>query len=517
MTDTALRGTGPGIGPPDGDQPIPGAAAPAVDPVRTDPAAPLPDPVDPVPTHAALPLPHPPNPAPTHAALPLRDAVNPVWAGVALPADEVARHFAEHYAGIPATPLSRDEPAVTYQVPGSAMPALLGAYGAERRVRGWLPGLPDRADRAAAHRLAAAAISPVTVADPACAQVVSVPGDLTALPALTATPRDAGPYLTTGIVLAGDPDSDDVAMSVHRMLVLDATRLAIWMVPGRALRRLHQSAGRLAVSVNIGAPPAAMVASALGTAFLPAGVDKLSMAGALAGAPVRISAGVSQPVTVLADSEIVIEGYLDDTVADETLDGPPGVSLPEFLGYDGEARTGLPVITVTAVTTRRDPVFHAVIGPGREQSVILGLAGAVSVALSDTGPHGHLLHDLHFSAAGGGMLLLVAAVRKTRADDDGALADLAERILQQHFFVKLIVFTDPDVDIRAPEDVLWAMTTRSNLGTDARTISGFRPLPVDPSHGAAWGREGRSDRSFVDATTPFSLRHNVFRSFGRRS
>ncbi|CRK58159.1 UbiD family decarboxylase, blr3531 type [Alloactinosynnema sp. L-07] len=492
MTDI-LREPGQKTDPRPLDQPIPGVAVPAADSARTD-AAPSPrNTVDPVRLGAALSL---------------RDAVDPVAMDVVLPADEIARHFAEHFAGIPATPLTRDEPAVTYQVPGSAMPVLLGAYGAERRVRDWLPGLPDRTDRAAAHRLAAAAIAPVTVADPVCAQVVSMPGDLTALPALTATPRDAGPYLTTGIVMAGD-----VAMSVHRMLVLDATRLAIWMVPGRALRRLHESTGRLAVSVNIGAPPAAMVASALGTAFLPAGVDKLSMAGALAGAPARIATGVSQAVPVLADSEIVIEGYLDDTVADETLDGPPGVSLPEFLGYDGEARTGLPVITVTAVTTRRDPLFHAVIGPGREQSVILGLAGAVSVALSDTGPHGHLLHDLHFSAAGGGMLLLVAAVRKTSADDDGALADLAERILRQHFFVKLVVFTDPDVDIRAPEDVLWAMTTRTNLGTDTGTISGFGPLPVDPSHSATW-REGRSDRSFVDATTPFSLRHNVFRSFG---
>ncbi|WP_436498904.1 UbiD family decarboxylase domain-containing protein [Actinokineospora sp. HUAS TT18] len=442
-------------------------------------------------------------------ALSLRDAVGAVESGPTLPASDVAAHFVEHHAGLPATPLSRDEPALLYQVPGASMPVLVGAYGAEKRVCDWLPGFPDRVDGAAARKLVEAAVAPVTVVDPLCAQVVSRPGDLTALPALITTPRDAGPYLTTGLVCARD--AGEIAMSVHRILILDATRLAIWMVPGRALRRMHEAAGRLSVTVNIGAPPAAMLASALGTAFLP--VDKLAMAGALAGAPLRIAEAVSQPAPVIADSEIVIEGYLDDRVADETLDGPPGVSLPEFLGYDGEARTGLPVITVTAVTTRRDPWFHAVVGPGREQSVILGLAGALSVALSDTGPHGNLVHDLHFGAAGGGMLLLAVAVRKTCTEDDGVLADIAERILRQHFFVKLVVFTDPDVDIRSPEDVLWAITTRANLGTDTGTFSGFRPLPVDPSHRPTW-RGGSGDRSFIDATTPYALRHKVFRSFG---
>jgi 4-hydroxy-3-polyprenylbenzoate decarboxylase len=119
------------------------------------------------------------------------------------------------------------------------------------------------------------------------------------------------------------------------------------------------------------------------------------------------------------------------------------------------------------------------------------------------------------------MLLLIAAVRKTAADDDRAPAGIAERILRGHMFVKLVVFTDPDVDIRAPEDVLWAITTRANLGTDTATFTGFRPLPVDPSHSAAWGsargQDGGSQRSYVDATTPFSLRDKVFRSFGDRS
>ncbi|SDI36168.1 4-hydroxy-3-polyprenylbenzoate decarboxylase [Actinokineospora alba] len=420
--------------------------------------------------------------------------------------EDIAAHYADTFAGVPANSVSREEKLVRYRVRDSPIPVLLGLYGSAERVRRLLPGLPPAFTAATARAVVNAAQPPTRTAEPPCRQVRGL--TLHDLPALRATPRDAGPYLTMGLVYAEGHDT--IALSVHRMLVLDSTRLAMWMIPGRALRALHEQAGgRLPVSVNLGAPPAAMVASALSSALLPTG--KLDIAGALAGAPIALADAVSQPTSVLAESEIVIEGYLDTTTADEALSGPPAGSLPEFLGYDGDARTGLPVLTVTAVTTRRDPTFQAVIGPGREQSVILGLAGALSVALSaDT----DLISDLHYGPSGGGMLLLVVAVRKRSTEDDGRLGALARRIFEGHGFLKLIVFTDDDVDIRSTEDVFWAITTRANLGSDCATFTGFRPLGMDPSQRPEWGRGGAGDRTWVDATAPFARRGDVVRSFG---
>jgi 4-hydroxy-3-polyprenylbenzoate decarboxylase len=442
---------------------------------------------------------------------------------VSLPADRVAADFATRYAGIPANSLARPEPVVCYRVDGRSMPVLLGLYGCAERVRAWLPGLPRHTDRAGARALLAKSVAPVVVAQPTCHQRVHARVDLTRLPALRATPRDAGPYLTTGVVMSGAPGAEDTSLSVHRMLVLGRDKLAIWMVPGRALRRLHEAAvltgRRLPVSINIGAPPAAVVASALSSAIVSA--EKLHIAGAMAERPLAIAGATTQPVAVLAESEIVLEGYLDGTVADESLNGPPDVSLPEFLGYDGSAQPNLPVLTVTAVTTRRSPKFQAVIGPGREQSVILGLAGAVSVALTGNDTDWRLIRDLHYSPAGGGMLLLVVAVHKESADDDWRLGGIARRIFEWHGFVKLIVFTDTDVDIASAEDVMWAITTRANLGTDCTTFAGFRPLGMDPSHRADWsgerGTNGGGGRTYVDATIPFRLRDNTMRSFRERS
>ena len=464
-------------------------------------------------------------------ALALRDAVDSVRrhtpqdyvvVDAALPRDRIASDFAARFAGIPANSVSRPEKVVRYSVPESPIPVLLGLYGCPDRVRGWFPGLPARTNVGTVTRLLDDLRPPQPGRAPACQQRIETGRvDLRELPVLHATPRDAGPYLTMGVVYAQDQDRGELTLSTHRMLVLNRNRLAIWMVPGRRLREMHDAAlrrgSRLPVGISIGAPPAAMLASALSTAVLPAGVSKLAVAGALAGAAISTASAVSQPLPVLAESEIVLEGYLDQSVADETLDGPPSVSLPEFLGYDGEARAALPVVTVTALTSRLAPTYQAVIGPGREQSVILGLAGALSVALSGSDPDWQMITDLHYCAAGGGMLMLVIAVQKDSEAADGRLGTIARHIFDRHRFVKLIVFTDTDVDITSTEDVCWAITTRSNLGTDCITLPGYQPLPMDPSQRPDWGRargsDGGTNRSFIDATIPYRLRHSTNRSF----
>ncbi|WP_431045524.1 UbiD family decarboxylase domain-containing protein [Streptomyces sp. P1-3] len=446
----------------------------------------------------------------------------------------VADHFARTHAGVPAVGVSRAEPAVLYTaVPGAQGPVLLGLYGDEERLRRWLPGMPERAAPDTAARLvteaARASAAPVNVGRPGCQEqrFTGAEVDLTRLPVLTITPRDAGPYLTAALVRAEDPETGRTALSAHRMLVLDRGRLTVSMAPGRQLGALYEEAVRdrraLPVTVNIGVPPAAMVASALNTRFLPEGLDKLAVAGALARQPLTVAPALTQRVSALAEAEIVLEGYLDGSLADEALPGAaPSGSLPEFLGYDGGARTGLPVLTVTAVTHRTAPVYQAVIGPGREQSAILGTAGALSAALSLrpvlTSAGGVRVHRLHFAAAGGGMLLLTVAVRKESRAADGGLEVLARELLAHHPFVKLVLFTDDDIDVACAEDLLWALLTRSNLGADTTVWPQFAPVPMDPSQTPDWaaarpGAPRPPGRVSVDATTPFALRTRTVRSF----
>jgi UbiD family decarboxylase len=115
------------------------------------------------------------------------------------------------------------------------------------------------------------------------------------------------------------------------------------------------------------------------------------------------------------------------------------------------------------------------------------------------------------------MLMLVIAVRKDTEAADGRLVAFARHIFDRHRFVKWIVFTDEDIDITSTEDVCWAITTRSNLGTDCITLSNYQPLLMDPSQRPDWerppGSHGGTTRSFIDATIPYRLRNSTNRSF----
>ena len=95
------------------------------------------------------------------------------------------------------------------------------------------------------------------------------------------------------------------------MMLVGPRETGIRMMPPQQLGVIQAKAERagkdLPVVVAIGAHPLDTLAAATS---LPAGEDELSLAGGLRHEPVRLAAGVSVPVDVPADAEIVLEGYI---------------------------------------------------------------------------------------------------------------------------------------------------------------------------------------------------------------
>ncbi|SFR40225.1 UbiD family decarboxylase [Litoreibacter janthinus] len=425
--------------------------------------------------------------------------------------DQAAADFVESYAGVPATPRGGTEPAVLYQQRNQP-DLLFGLYGCERRIRGWLPALAGCRMTKTAPSLAP--VSPIHVkSDHQRWDQI----DLGGLPFPQITTRDAGPYITMGFVMAGEA-GQNLALSAHRMLVLGPDLLGISMLTSRHLRHMAQRAGEqgesLPISINIGVPPAVAIASATGTAHLPSRLDKLSLAGALAKAPIAISQGPDDGAFYLSRSAIVLHGeLLADTTTEAIAPAPPGVTMPEFLGYDGHAGAPLQLIKLNSISQRPNAMMQAVVGPGREQSAILGLGGALSLALGlDEGLLAENAFDLRFSYAGGGMLLLFVALKDGHTTP---LEPLARQMIDICPFVKTVVFVDQDVDLSSEEDMLWAMTTRANLAQDCHPVQGFAPMRMDPSQGDAWAKQKgyTPTRCYVDATVPPSCRSAASRSF----
>ena len=424
--------------------------------------------------------------------------------------DQACSDFATHHAGMPAKARWEDEPAVIYQQEGRA-DLLLGLYGSEHRLQAWCPALREGVLPRAVEALTPIAPVTTTVQHEVWDQVA-----LGRLPIPQSSPRDAGAYVTMGFVMAGKSGAD-LALSAHRMLVLDDQHLGISMLSSRHLRRMAQAAWArgedLPVSINIGVPPSVAIASATATTHLPAGMDKLSLAGGLAQAPIEISQG---PSPYLSQSEFVLQGRLTAESCAETLgQRPTGVTMPEFLGYDGHAGAPLQVLRVTSISQRPGALFQATLGPGREQSAILGLGGALALSLALKQQGGlEPISDLRFSPAGGGMLLLFVALR-SGAGEALDKAALARRLIDVMPFTKTVIFVDQDVELGNEADVFWALTTRCNLGGDAHLLPGFAPLRMDPSQGPEWAAAGRGAacRTWVDATVPQTELEAARRSF----
>jgi 4-hydroxy-3-polyprenylbenzoate decarboxylase len=112
----------------------------------------------------------------------------------------------------------------------------------------------------------------------------------------------------------------------------------------------YRKAGiRMPVAVAIGADPAAIYAA---TAPMPRNIDEMILAGFIRQAPVTMTPCVTCDLEVPAESEFVLEGYVDPHELQR--EGPFG----DHTGYYSLA-DDYPVFHVTAITHRRSPIYCA--------------------------------------------------------------------------------------------------------------------------------------------------------------
>jgi len=93
--------------------------------------------------------------------------------------------------------------------------------------------------------------------------------------------------------------------------------------------------------------------------------------------------------------------------------------MPEFPGFIGKAQTHLPVLRVTGITHRVDPIFQTLIGPGEEHVTLTGLPTEASIfrLVEDAMPG--FLQNAYLPSAGGGKYLAILQVKKRIPSDEG--------------------------------------------------------------------------------------------------
>ncbi len=351
-------------------------------------------------------------------------------------------------------------------------------------------------------------IAPIVVTSPPCQEVVitgdalrEAGGGLASLPVPISTPGyDAAPYLTATLCITVDPDNGIQNIGTYRGALKKTDRLGVRMSSriGGAGGYIHwckyrDRKERMPCAIVIGAAP---VIAYTGPQKLSIDVDEITVAGALAGVPIRTAKGVTVNLQVPADAEIVIEGYIDTDLLEP--EGPFG----ESNGYVALEDFNMSM-EVTAITHRKKPVFISIISQvsPSESSVIKKLAleplylNYLREALSLRSVLRVVMHEPLSNLR---PIIFVQFANNTPQTE--VWRGLQATAARQADSGKIVIAVSEDIDPENTDAVMWSL--------------GYRMNPVDDVHVEPYRSTGHAPKSgpqemdstlLIDATLKYAM------------
>jgi len=324
--------------------------------------------------------------------------------------------------------------------------------------------------------------------------------------------KDAGPYITAGLLIAKDPETGIRNVSIHRLQVTGKNRLGILILPRHLscmFQKAEESKKTLDIAIAIGCDPFTLLAS---QAITPYGIDELEIAGALKGKPLELVKGETVDVEYPASAEIVLEGRILPGV--RAFEGPFG-EFPKYYGpkskkpvieiscifhrnnpiYHTILPAKKPVIEISCIFHRNNPIYHTIL-PASKEHLLLGaipreanLYQLVKHAVSS-------VKNVHITLGGTCRYHAVISIKKR---NEGEAKNAIFAAFTSTADIKHVVVVDDDVDIFNMEDVEWAIATRFQADRDMVIISNALGSKLDPSTD-----EGLGAKMGLDATVPLN-------------
>jgi 4-hydroxy-3-polyprenylbenzoate decarboxylase len=381
-------------------------------------------------------------------------------------------------------------PALLFEnIVGKKIPLLINAFGSAKRMALAL-GVEDIEEHARAiakliqtkppktfkdklqllgELIKLAGIPPKIVNQGACQEVIERDPDLGILPVLTCWPGDAGPFITLPMVFSKDPNSGTRNVGLYRMQVYDRRTTGMhWhlhKVGARHFQQQKEKSGRLELAVCLGGDPAMIYAA---TAPLPPQIDEILFTGFLRKNAVELVKAITVDIEVPANSDIVIEGYVDPA---EPLrrEGPFG----DHTGFYSLA-DDYPVFHVTCVTHKKNPIYPTtIVGRPPMEDAFLGKATErlFLPLLRVTLPE---IVDMNLPVHGVFHNLAIISIKK---DYPAHARKVMHALwgLGQMMFTKTLIVVDHDINVHNLSEVTWVVGNNIDPKRDTLFVEG----PVD--------------------------------------
>ncbi len=342
-------------------------------------------------------------------------------------------------------------------------------------------------------------IAPITVDDAPCKEVIVTGDDLdvTVLPLTWHNELDAAPYITGGVSSTRDLQTGIQNAGIYRHQVYGPREVGALLGGGHHgsynLQKYEERNQRMPIAIAIGMHPAVQLAA---VARLAHSGGEYDTAGAFLGEPVELVRAEMSELLVPAEAEIVIEGFIEPHARRE--EGPFGEWPGHYLG-DAEA----PVVTISAITHRRDALYHDVMSSAREHLLLGGLprTGSIFAAVKQLVPN-----LVAVNCPPDTRMHCYLSINRRRNVDVKRAAMAALSVEPEN--LRAVIVVDDDINIFNDSDVMWAIGTRFDAADDLTILKKWSGpgglLPTNWIYLPDGSRTPRaSSAMIIDATKPF--------------
>ncbi len=301
-------------------------------------------------------------------------------------------------------------------------------------------------------------------------------------------PGDEGRFITLPMVFTKDPETGRPNCGMYRIHIYDKKTTGMhWHIHkdgARHYEKYKKLGQKMPAAITVGSDPAVIYAS---SAPLPESIDEMLFAGFLRKSPVEMVKCITCDIQVPANSEMVIEGYLEP--GETRIEGPFG----DHTGFYSPAEP-YPVFHVTCITHRKDMIYPAtLVGKPPMEGCYMGKA-TERIFLPLLKLDFPEINDINLPMEGVFHNFALISIKKSYPGH-------AKKIINglwgkgQMMFAKLLIVVDDDVDVQNLSYTAWRVLNNVDWRRDIVIAEG----PLDAlDHAANWPRYGA--KMGIDAT-----------------
>ena len=298
--------------------------------------------------------------------------------------------------------------------------------------------------------------------------------NLNSLPILKSFIGDAGKFITFGLTVTKHPETEVRNIGVYRIQIIDDKKaLMHWQIHKRGAQHyeiMKEDKKRIEVAIVIGADPATVFSA---VAPVPEGVDKFLFSGITRKKGIKLVKCKTIDMDVPANAEIVLEGHVDPE--DIRMEGPFG----DHRGYYTPPEP-YPTFTLTGIMQRKEPIYlTTVVGKPILEDAFIGkvIEGSFLPLIQIFQPE---VVDFSMPPAGWFQGLAVISIKK-RYPGQAKKVMMGLWGMGQLSLTKIFVVVDHDINVHNMNDVMWAITTRTDPKRDTIIVDNTPTDTLDPA------------------------------------